>query len=137
MFGLEFDVSATNVQVWLLCTVAFLLAYNYFTKESWRKLPPGPPAFPLVGSLPFLGKDIREPLRKMSAKYGDVFTIYLGYRRVVILNGYDVIREAFAKHGHRFSGRPLIYMITGVMDGYGKDQYRSRVCQLMLTASVV
>ncbi|KAK2152708.1 hypothetical protein LSH36_321g07011, partial [Paralvinella palmiformis] len=109
-----------NPQLWLITTVIFLLSYNYFVKESWKKLPPGPWTLPLIGSLPFLGLDIRKPLRKMAAKYGDVFTIYLGSRRVVVLNGYDVIKEAFLKNGHVFSGRPDIFFISGLTKGYGK-----------------
>ena len=37
-------------------------------KKKYAQLPPGPPNLPLVGSLPFLGKDIQEPLRQMAQK---------------------------------------------------------------------
>ncbi len=33
-------------------------------------------------------------------------TVYLGTRRVIMLNTLDVIREAFIKRGAEFSGRP-------------------------------
>ena len=33
-------------------------------------------------------------------------TVYLGSRRTIMLNSYDVIKEAFVKYGHEFSGRP-------------------------------
>jgi len=114
------NISVVCPQLWLIAAIAFLLSYNYFVKESWKKLPPGPWTLPLIGSLPFLGLDIRKPLRKMAAKYGDVFTIYLGSRRVVVLNGYDVIKEAFLKNGHVFSGRPDIFFISGLTKGYGR-----------------
>ena len=67
-----------NVQTYLVFIVVFLLVFNYIKKREWKGLPPGPFCFPLLGSLPFLGSDIREPIRKMGEKYGDVFTIYLG-----------------------------------------------------------
>ncbi|KAK2156658.1 hypothetical protein LSH36_208g04093 [Paralvinella palmiformis] len=120
MFGLEVDVSINNPQIWLVGIIVFILAYNYLTKESWKKLPPGPPALPLIGSLPFLGSsDIREPLRKLANKYGDVFTIYLGTRRVIVLNGYDVIYDAFVKNGQVFSGRGNSFIFAELSGGYG------------------
>ena len=97
-----------------------MLAYNYLTKQQWKNLPPGPPALPLVGSMPFLGADIRAPLLKMAKKYGNVFSIYMGSTRVVVLSGYDVIRDAFAKSGHAFSGRPNSFIVEHFTKGYGK-----------------
>ena len=56
----------------------------------------------------------------MAAKYGDVFTLYMGLRRVVVLSGYNAIKDAFVRHGHVFSGRPPVYFITGITNGYGE-----------------
>ena len=39
-------------------------------------------------------------------KYGDVFSLYLGNRLVIVLNGYTAIREALVTQSHIFSGRP-------------------------------
>jgi hypothetical protein len=123
MIGIEIVPSIGNPQIWLIGIIVFILAYNYLTKESWKRLPPGPPSLPLIGSLPFLGSsDIREPLRKLANKYGDVFTIYLGSRRVVVLDGYDVIHDAFVKNAHVFSGRPKTFTFTNVTGGYGKEK---------------
>ena len=122
MLGVELDPSVSNPQVWLIGTIVFIVAYNYLRKEPWKRLPPGPPALPLVGSLPFLGSsDIREPLRKMAKKYGDVFTIYLGPQRVIVLNGYDVIHDAFVKLAHVFSGRPNTFIFTELLEKCGKN----------------
>ncbi|KAK2139698.1 hypothetical protein LSH36_1652g00062 [Paralvinella palmiformis] len=120
MIGLEMDLSISNPQVWLIGIIVFFLTYNYLTKESWKRLPPGPPALPLIGSLPFLGSsDIRVALRKLAIKYGDIFTIYLGRRRVVVLNKYEVIHDAFVKNAQVFSGRPNIFTLTIITGGYG------------------
>ena len=121
MFSVSLEVSLSNPLVWFSSLIASLLCYNYLVKESWKNLPPGPPVLPVVGSLPFHGIDIREPLRKMAAKYGDVFTIFLGTKRVVVLNGYDVIKEAFVTNERAFSGRPPVYLLRGVTDGYGNN----------------
>ena len=102
-----------NIQTLLVFTVVFLLLYNYIIKQSWKRLPPGPPCLPLLGSLPFLGSsDLREPLRKLSGQYGDLFTVYLGQKRVVVLNSYDTIKEALMTHGQAFGDRPPVYFVT-------------------------
>ena len=70
-----------NLPTLVVCSIVvclYVAVFNYYKKRSWEGLPPGPPALPLLGSLPFLGQDLREPLREMGKKYGDVFTIYLG-----------------------------------------------------------
>ena len=118
-----FDVSIGNSPLWFIATILFILVYNYLMKQCWKNLPPGPPALPLIGSLPFLGSsDVREPLRVLASKYGDVFTIYLGLRRVVVLNGYDAIYDAFVKNAHAFSGRPKHYIFNKLGEGYGKHE---------------
>ncbi len=113
------DLTITTLLGWVTCLMGFIVAYNYLTKTPWRKLPPGPPALPLVGSLPFLGTDPRKPLKKMAAKYGDVFTIYMGMKRVVVLNGYDVIKEAMVKQGKLFEDRPSQVATDKYSNGYG------------------
>ena len=123
MFSACLSTPFLSVQLIIVVILVFIVAYNHFTKEPWKKLPPGPPALPIVGSLPFLGSlDLREPLRKMAAKYGDVFTFYMGQRRVIVLNGYEVIKDAFVKHGHVFSGRPSIYFVSRITNGYGESR---------------
>ena len=39
-------------------------------------------------------------------RYGDMMTVYLGSRQIIYLNKYDVVKEAFVKHGNSFTGRP-------------------------------
>ena len=114
------DLNITNLLGGFICFLIFVIAYNYLTKASWRKLPPGPPALPLVGSLPFLGNDMRKPLIKMAAKYGDVFTIYMGLTRVVVIHGYEAIKEALVKHGKYFADRPSTPGFELFSGGYGK-----------------
>ena len=118
----EIDPSINNPQIWLIGIIVFILAYNYLTKESWKRLPPGPPSLPLIGSFPFLGSsDICESLRKLARKYGDVFTVYFGTRRVVVLDRYEVIYDVFVKNAQFFSGRPNTFTFTEVTGGYGKE----------------
>ena len=45
----------------------------------------------------------------MAQKYGDVFSLMLGNRLVVVLNGLDAIQEALIKHSTAFAGRPHLH----------------------------
>ena len=53
-------------------------------------------------------------------KYGDVFTVYLGPRPVVIICGTEAIREALVDQAEAFSGRAKIAVVDPVFQGYGK-----------------
>jgi len=73
-------------------------------------LPPGPGfALPLLGHLHLLDKDPRTQFRAWRRQYGDVFSLYMGGRLVVVLNGFPVIKEALVKFGDVFSDRPRVF----------------------------
>jgi hypothetical protein len=51
--------------------------------DNIHQLPPCLPAFPIVGSLPFITLEPNEVFRyftKLTEKYGNVFSLYLGTR---------------------------------------------------------
>ena len=82
----------------ILIVVTFaLLTFIYLSRSPWKRLPPGPLSFPLIGSLPYMMGDIRKVFSKMAAKYGDIFTVYMGSERTVVLNGYPLIKECLLK----------------------------------------
>lgn len=63
---------------------------------------------------------------QLQEKYGDVFTVYLGPRRTVMLCGIDAIREALVDNAEAFSGRGKIAIVDPVFQGYGKGLKGSR-----------
>uniref|UniRef100_A0A672TLS7 unspecific monooxygenase n=1 Tax=Strigops habroptila TaxID=2489341 RepID=A0A672TLS7_STRHB len=88
----------------LICVSCLLLV------TTWRnrKQPPGPIALPLAGNMLQLNpKNLPESLKKLSEKYGPVFTIRLGPRKIVVLYGYDVVKEALIDQADDFSGREI------------------------------
>ena len=56
-----------------------------------------------------LGKNPHIEFTKMAQQYGDVFSLMLGNRLVVVLNGLDTIQEALVKHSTAFAGRPQLH----------------------------
>ncbi|KAL6467708.1 hypothetical protein MHYP_G00233850 [Metynnis hypsauchen] len=83
-------------------------------------LPPGPLALPLLGNLVMLNK--RAPFKsflKWSKTYGPVMTVYFGPHRVVVLVGYDAVKEALVDQADDFVGRASIAFMHRVVRGYG------------------
>jgi hypothetical protein len=57
---------------------------------------------------------------QFSKTYGPVFTLYLGSRPIVVLHGYEAVKEALIDHGEEFSGRENIPMSEKINNGLGK-----------------
>ena len=67
-------------------------------------------ALPLLGHLPIMNLDPRSQFHEFRKKYGDVFSLYLGTRFVVVLCGFDTIKKAFVKNADAFSSRPHTFL---------------------------
>ncbi len=67
--------------------------------------PPGPPALPFVGMLPFWGKHLHLPLDRLAKKYGNIVQVRVGGRTLVVLSGLETIKEALVKQQDSFNAR--------------------------------
>uniref|UniRef100_A0AC34FKM9 Cytochrome P450 n=1 Tax=Panagrolaimus sp. ES5 TaxID=591445 RepID=A0AC34FKM9_9BILA len=84
---------------------AILCVYNFYWKR--KSLPPGPTPFPLIGNfLDFYKHGKSETFEFFRKTYGDLYTLWLGDRPVVVFNKFEEIQEAFIKNGDFYSGRP-------------------------------
>ncbi|XP_057699332.1 cytochrome P450 2U1 [Corythoichthys intestinalis] len=122
-------LSGVNVATLLVCFVIYYILY-YYLKRRRRlvNIPPGPKPWPIVGNFggflipSFVRKRFGKPakpnwtpveaLREQAARYGDVFSLFVGAQLIVVLNGYDVIRDALLNHAEVFSDRPDIPAVT-------------------------
>ena len=79
---------------------------------------------PLVGHIPFIDvKNVGRSCKKLGKKYGDIFSIFLGTKTVVVLNSWPLIKEAFSMK--EFSGRPGMFSGTFFQKGKtGKSKKR-------------
>ncbi|XP_067170487.1 cytochrome P450 2H1-like [Apteryx mantelli] len=88
----------------LLALLALLALWS--GRPRGRTLPPGPLALPVIGNLLQLrATDTCKAFRKLSEKYGPVFTLRLGSAPVVVLFGYDVVREVLVSRSEEFTDR--------------------------------
>ncbi|XP_059931281.1 cytochrome P450 2C15-like [Gadus macrocephalus] len=111
------DVSTTLGLAGLVLTLLWWLTAKY---RSNVNLPPGPRGLPLLGNL--LQLDKLAPfttLLKLSASYGPVMTLHLANQRLVVLVGYDVIKEALVENPDDFTSRGPIPLLVRATRGYG------------------
>ncbi|XP_043937204.1 vitamin D 25-hydroxylase-like [Protopterus annectens] len=110
---------------------------------KWRRprnFPPGPWALPIIGNL--LQVDYRNPLpdfKQMAKRYGNVYSIFVGGDPLVILNGYQTVKDALVNHAAEFSDRPSdpLFIKATNMKGiitapYGQPWKEQRRITLML-----
>ncbi|XP_033743127.1 cytochrome P450 2H1-like [Pecten maximus] len=103
--------------VLFVVVTALILAW---IKQS-RYLPPGPGGIPGLSGLKIMTSD-KIPMRtfrKLRRTYGDVFSIRVGTQLLVVLNGYDVIKDALVKRADEFSDRPILFINSILTKGRG------------------
>lgn len=112
-------VSVTEIFIgFAFFSVLFLLIRAYRSKvPKGLKRPPGPLSLPVIGHALSLGNNPHLSLTSMSEKYGDIFQIRIGTRRVLVLSGLDTLKQALIKQGDDFSGRPDLYSFSFINDG--------------------
>ncbi|EPQ09304.1 Cytochrome P450 2G1 [Myotis brandtii] len=63
------------------------------------------------------GSEILTLPTQLQEKYGDVFTVYLGPWPVIILCGYEVLKEALVDQAEAFSGRGHVAIVDPIFQG--------------------
>ncbi|XP_067319261.1 cytochrome P450 2C23-like isoform X2 [Anolis sagrei] len=106
----------------LIGIISFLLLSAIWNSKVYRKgrMPPGPTPLPIIGNvLQLKGKLWDQVFSKFREKYGPVFTLYLGTEPVVVLHGYEAIKEALIDQGNDFSDRPNLPLAEKARKGRG------------------
>ncbi|XP_037541139.1 cytochrome P450 2K1-like [Nematolebias whitei] len=112
--------SASLLVALLVLVLMYLLSSSHFTSKKPGKDPPGPRGLPVLGNL--LQIDLKKPYHtfvQLSKKYGSVFTIYLGPKKVVILTGYKTVKEALVQHDEEFGEREVFPLLAEFSQGHG------------------
>lgn len=103
----------------ILCLSVALFFYGR-RRNAYYNLPPGPRPLPIIGNLHIL--DIKKPyqtLHQLSKKYGPVYTVQLGQEKVIVICGYEAVKEALVNHAEEFSGRPKVQLFEEITRGHG------------------
>ncbi|KAJ6659627.1 hypothetical protein lerEdw1_018596 [Lerista edwardsae] len=89
-----------------------------FWNRSSQDLPPGPRPLPLIGNLHII--DLKRPhrtMQKLSSQYGPVFSLHMGFQKMVVLTGYETVKEALVNQADAFAERPHV----PIFEDFAKD----------------
>ncbi|XP_043839985.1 cytochrome P450 2C23-like [Dromiciops gliroides] len=104
----------------LVAVVFFLFFQLIWSKGYKARLPPGPTPLPILGNMIQLNsKNIFTVLDKLAEKYGSIYTIHQGLQRIVILHGYEAIKEALINQGDEFVYREQLPIFEEAFKGKG------------------
>ncbi|KAF5897977.1 cytochrome P450 2F2-like [Clarias magur] len=92
---------------WILVVLCVCLLVLFIRIQRPKNFPPGPRPIPIFGNL--FHFNIKNPLKdfeKFAEKYGNIYSLYIGTKPAVVLNGLQAVREALVNRSADFSGRP-------------------------------
>uniref|UniRef100_A0A7N6ABY9 Cytochrome P450, family 2, subfamily X, polypeptide 9 n=1 Tax=Anabas testudineus TaxID=64144 RepID=A0A7N6ABY9_ANATE len=102
---------ATIILLWL-CVWFIILQ---FKSKRPKNFPPGPPILPVLGNI--LNLSLENPLKdfeKLRKSYGNVYSLFIGPKPAVVINGMNVIKEALMTKANDFSGRPQDLFVNDI-----------------------
>ncbi|XP_023265794.1 cytochrome P450 2K1-like [Seriola lalandi dorsalis] len=113
--------SSTSVSLLgAIVVLLVLLLYSTFSSQENRTEPPGPKRLPLLGNLLQVDlKRLDSTLFDLSKKYGPVFTVYFGLKKVVVLAGYRTVKQALVNHAEEFGDREVTPIFYDFNKGHG------------------
>uniref|UniRef100_A0A671SKQ3 Cytochrome P450 2K1-like n=1 Tax=Sinocyclocheilus anshuiensis TaxID=1608454 RepID=A0A671SKQ3_9TELE len=104
----------------LLCLVIYLFSSRSSSRDEGKNYPPGPKPLPLLGNLHTLNlKKTYMSLCELSKRYGSVYTVHFGPKKVVILSGYKAVKQALVNLSEEFGERDITPIFHDFNQGYG------------------
>ncbi|XP_052016270.1 cytochrome P450 2D9-like isoform X2 [Apodemus sylvaticus] len=101
----------TGTGLWpvALFTAIFILLVDLMhRRQRWTsRYPPGPVPWPVLGNLLQVDLDnLPYSLYKLQNRYGDVFSLQMAWKPVVVINGLKAMQEVLVTHGEDTADRP-------------------------------
>ncbi|KFP97789.1 Cytochrome P450 2K1, partial [Leptosomus discolor] len=113
--------SCISVGLMFILSVLYILKIGGFWNNHRKKnFPPGPRALPIIGNLHMF--DLKRPYKtylQLSKVYGPVFSVQIGQRKIVVISGYETVKEALVNQADAFAERPKIPIFEDLTEGNG------------------
>ncbi|CAL1592861.1 unnamed protein product [Knipowitschia caucasica] len=102
----------------------FLFLFALFTEvvKNWRPedYPPGPWPIPFIGDVARINPSrIHLDFAQLAKKYGNIFSLRLFGGRMVVINGYKLVREALSVRGDDYADRPTLPIFEDLIGNGG------------------
>ncbi|OCT83134.1 hypothetical protein XELAEV_18025673mg [Xenopus laevis] len=95
----------------IICTLCLLLLDYMKSRKPCKNFPPSPPSKPFVGNLLQLNfRNLHNSFKQLSKQYGDVMSLQVFWKPMVVLNGLEVMKEALIQKSEDTADRPEFHM---------------------------
>ncbi|KAI0041516.1 cytochrome P450 [Auriscalpium vulgare] len=117
-FDLEALLPQDGVTLYLgvLVAVGAFLAVRY-VHSPWRKLPPGPKGFPVVGNFIELRNKQWLTFTELSKQYGDLIYLNVGGQPLLVVNSLKVTADLLDRRARIYSDRPRNIVASDILTG--------------------
>ncbi|KAM3914722.1 cytochrome P450 2D17-like [Leptodactylus fuscus] len=116
-----FSFLFSNVFILGISFIICLLLLDFLnSRKKYSSFPPGPKGVPFLGNI--LQVDLKNPqvtFRQMSKEYGSVFTLQYFWKKMVIVNGFNAMKEVLIDKSEDTADRPRLPIFEKV--GYIGD----------------
>ncbi|KAK6161520.1 hypothetical protein DH2020_004901 [Rehmannia glutinosa] len=100
----QFYMTTISVSV-LLISIIWYIKSLLKPGGKTPPLPPGPRGLPILGYLPFLGKNLLHQFTDLGHKYGPIYKLYLGNKLYVVISSPSLVKEVVRDHDAVFANR--------------------------------
>ncbi|KAJ7402741.1 hypothetical protein BTVI_83781 [Pitangus sulphuratus] len=89
-------------------------------RKACKQFPPGPTPLPLLGNLVHLNfRFHRDLLMELAKTHGNIYTLWFGWTPVIILNGFQAVKDGMTMHPDDVSGRMVSPFFRAMAKGKG------------------
>lgn len=124
-------LSHANIAAFVAFLLVYFLVRFYQKRRGFANIPPGPKPWPIFGNFggffipSFIKRWVGQQsdsteeqkstiavLAQLASMYGNVYSLFVGSQLLVVLNGYDAVKDALSNHPEVFSDRPNVPAIS-------------------------